>query len=384
MIQELKSLGYYIESYSREINNISSEFEFPIYSVILFDLKGDFEMNLYYEKNYDAIVEKFKDTGYKFIFLPSIDYPDYADKIIEYYLPHLTNKLDFSSNLLNHLIMKSEQDDRKYFSFHKNDNKDVLNFLNYNGKIQSGFIIYYGSSVFIIEYTNDDIKKGLESPLNHIIDLIKYDSSVISSSRRQINSKEFESSLEDNLDEETIAKINHIKEQVEELKTTGKILYILPMLKNILNQYSNEINLDYVSTIKINNDNAIILPYFNNMEVPLSYLTKVIYILFTRYPKGIDIRELYKYENEILDLYLAISNQENYDKMKQSVSDLISQNSKAIYTHISRIKSTFYKIMDKHYAKNYIITSSEHGSTHKFIPLLKPKQNINEDMESWY
>ena len=42
------------------------------------------------------------------------------------------------------------------------------------------------------------------------------------------------------------------------------------------------------------------------------------------------------------------------DKMKQSVSDVISLESKAIYTHISRIKSTFYKIMDE---RNRIVRS---------------------------
>lgn len=99
----------------------------------------------------------------------------------------------------------------------------------------------------------------------------------------------------------------------------------------------------------------------------MSHLTKVVYILFTR-NTSIYIDKLPSYKQELIKLYKEISNQDDYDKMMKSVEDLTNPYGSAIYTHISRIKSAFHKVMDSKLAKDYIVTSDSFGSKQKFIP----------------
>jgi hypothetical protein len=140
-----------------------------------------------------------------------------------------------------------------------------------------------------------------------------------------------------------------------------------------LNNEVNKINLDSTNTIAISNDYRIVLPHFDNLEIQLSHLTKAVYILFYNNPYGINIKELYNYKKELENLYSKISNQLDYDKMMQSIEDLVKPESKAIYTHISRIKSAFYKQMDFVYAKNFIVAGGTFGDDFKYISIIRPK-----------
>jgi hypothetical protein len=109
--------------------------------------------------------------------------------------------------------------------------------------------------------------------------------------------------------------------------------------------------------MEIDYKNKIQLPYFKK-EVELSHLTKAIYFLFLKHPEGINLKELVNYKKELLTIYTSVSNQLDYDKMAKSIDDVINLETKAIYTHLSRIKSAFYKIMDASFAKYYIVSGS--------------------------
>jgi hypothetical protein len=109
--------------------------------------------------------------------------------------------------------------------------------------------------------------------------------------------------------------------------------------------------------MEINSQNKILLPYFKK-EVELSHLTKSVYFLFLKHPEGINLKELSNYKKELLNIYTSVSNQLDYDKMAKSIDDVINIETKAIYTHLSRIKSAFYKIMDASFAKYYIVSGS--------------------------
>lgn len=69
------------------------------------------------------------------------------------------------------------------------------------------------------------------------------------------------------------------------------------------------------------------------------------YLLFLKHPQGIKLNELGNYKKELVSIYFSVSNQLDYDKMIKSVDDVINLETKAIYTHLSRIKSAYYKIM---------------------------------------
>lgn len=190
-------------------------------------------------------------------------------------------------------------------------------------------------------------------------------------SPREFSKLQFESILNDNLDADSLRKIEEIREDLNALYHKKQLLYVLPILKKMLDEYSDKIVFDKYKPIVITDDKRILISQFNDLEVEFNALTKAVYILFCQNPNGINIKELSKHKIEILVLYTEISRLLDFNLIMSNIEELISSESKAIYTHISRIKSTFYKIMDQKYANNYIITSDSFGSDYKYIPILK-------------
>lgn len=371
MIETLEALGYNIEKFERA-KSIFPKIESFENTVLFFDLKGDSQLNLLYEKDYEILVDEFKDTGYNFLFLPNLEFPNDVQETIEYFIPHLIEKTDFIVNIAVNSFQANAKDDFSYFSSFERNYKKLLNYFGYRGNINSGYLILSKYEVFVVKYTNEDILDGLEDPresiLSYLNDLKGFDDTISYSPRGRDLQQRREREMLENLDVEVVEKINHINEQIKDLKSSGEWILIIQSLKNTLDRLADEISLDTISIVRIDEEYKITLPHFNNIEVKLSHLTKVIYVFFYNHPEGIMISELNKYENELLELYLSISNQNDLDKMKQSITDLTKEGSNTILTHISRIKSAFYALMDDSIAKHYIIASASHGSDLKFIP----------------
>lgn len=87
-------------------------------------------------------------------------------------------------------------------------------------------------------------------------------------------------------------------------------------------------------------------------------------------------------------LYLAISHQNNYEKMEKSIDNLLDIKTNAIYTHFSRIKTTFNKMMYHKHAENYCICTNKDikDLNYRYIPAIvkNPFQAYNELHEEWY
>lgn len=379
-MERLSSLGYEVEKLIRS-KSVLPHIESSKKTVILFDLVGDLQLNSSYKEDYDSIVNEFNLIDCDFIFLPNVSFPNNVDELIHYFIPHLNHKMSYIEDLVLHSLIDNQKDSHKYFSLYSNDYKEFLNYLGYRGNAASGFIIILESDIYIVKYSNEDILNGLEDPKQMILNFLhSLDSEIFSSRHKRVITSEFDKAIDENLDEEAIAKIKLINKQIEELKSSGKWLFILPLLKKTLDNLSTEIDLDSISTISIDDEYNIYLPYFNNLEIKLSHLTKVIYIFFYNHPEGIRLSELWKFEEELLDLYLKISNQNDYDKMKKSIEDITAFASKSVFSHISRIKSRFYSLMDESYAKYYIIDGADFGSDLKYIPLIYDGSNDNEEI----
>lgn len=194
---------------------------------------------------------------------------------------------------------------------------------------------------------------------------------VVFNSPRQIEKADLEKVIEPYLDKETIKFISSFKSNLNVLKNNGKLDFALPILKEILDKYKSEILFVSDEPIKLSKEGEIILPDFQYTEIPLSHLTKAVYLLFVNNPKGIDIKNLSEYETELLKHYLEISHHINFDVTMESIKNLVDPNSKAIYSHISRIKTAFVETIGDVLAENFIINSDGFGSSIKYIPILK-------------
>jgi hypothetical protein len=108
-----------------------------------------------------------------------------------------------------------------------------------------------------------------------------------------------------------------------------------------------------LSRLIVDEDYKIFLTDYN-LEIKLSHLTKSIYFLFLLFPEGIKLENLIEYKEKLLDIYCSVSNKSDISSLKQNIDNLF-EDKNAIYVHLSRIKSEFYRKMHSSIANKYII-----------------------------
>lgn len=165
-----------------------------------------------------------------------------------------------------------------------------------------------------------------------------------------------------------------VNKQLQEIKKSGQLLLAMPVIRQLVEQNFADIRINHshLSKIEVNYlTYQIFLPQYKNLEVKLSYLTKAVYLLFYENADGINLLEIKNYRDQLFNIYSQICPFDDLDKIKKSIDDITNIDTKAIYTHISRIKSAFLNLMDYEYAKNYIVTGNHHGATFKFIQIMK-------------
>lgn len=370
---------------SFKLNSDLSKFDISQNMVIFFDLENNYNVNQYIKSQFEALHQKFYEVDKNFIYISNLDYPKTVEDLIKFYLPYLSKNDLQQFNFLNQSVLKTSNllteifDKKPNKSFFQSQYQSLLDYIEYNGNIKSGFIFFDDNTSSIIECNDFILEDNPEIFFNHFVDLFKV---------AKENDGDFDSMIEntdvfdpyENLDDDAKDKIREIQVQLMELKKSGQLLFALPILKNILKSEASKVNLSNVSTILIDDEYRIILPSFNNLEIQLSHLTKTVYILFCKNPHGINIKELYNYRRELENLYSNISNQLDYDKMMQSIEDLVNPESKSIYTHISRIKAAFYKQMDYVYAKNFIVAGNTFGNDFKYISIIKPTSIVKSEV----
>lgn len=363
-----------------------SKFEINQNTVIFFDLENNHQLNQYIVNQFSELRRKFKKVDKNLIYIETVDYPTDIRGLLKFYLPYLSasdlKKFYSEEHIVSKLMngMAKLFDENPSSSVYKSEYQSILDYIGYKGNIKSGFVFFdnlgyynydpnYNAS--ILECNDLLLKDSPDAFFENLIKFFKKEKDRIEEYDYMIgNAPEYEDYQ--HLDEDAKEKILEIQSQLQELRNSGQLLFALPILKDILNREANKINLKTSNNIVISSDYRIVLPNFDNLEIQLSHLTKSIYVLFYKYPHGINIKELYKYRKELEGLYSRISNQLDYDKMMQSIEDLVNPENKAIYTHISRIKSAFYKQMDFVYAKNFIVSGKTFGDDFKFISVIKP------------
>lgn len=366
-----------------------SDFDIRENTIIFFDLGNNPHINQYIRNQYSELNKKFAEVDRNLIYISNLDYPKDIRDLLKFYLPYLSasdlkkiySEEHIASKVVNEMMnaMLELFEEKSIDSAYKSEYQSILDYIGYKGTIKSGFVFFdnldyynydpnYNAS--ILECNDFIINDSPDIFFENLIQFFKKEKNRIEEYDCMIdNSPEYYAYQ--NLDDNTKEKVLEIQSQLRELRDSGQLLLALPILKDILNSEANKINLNSVSKLLIMSNYRIVLPYFDNLEIQLSHLTKAVYILFYNNPQGINIKELYKYKKELLDLYSNISYQIDYDKIQQSIEDLVNPESKAIYTHISRIKSAFYKQMYYVYAKNYIVAGKNFGDDFKYIPIIR-------------
>ena len=353
--------------------NLGNNFNIPENYVIYFEKEHNKELNLFIRNNYEAIKTKFSALGLNFIYPPFIKVSKIqVEEILSYYTPQFNYyqiptlaKDSFGQKLLDNALQNAFKDfdtilNNNITETFKVNSEELLNLFEYDCHIKSGlFFFKFNSGIIGVSdyfYSNSDNNYELffEEAIQY---LSRNEWEDYALGDAMIGSFLPTVDYSEQLDEEAKEIVQDLEIKLKELKDSGQLLFLIPVLKDLLNKQSHTIDFNSISKMEIDYQNKIQLPYFKR-EVELSHLTKSIYFLFLKHPEGINLKELGNYKKELLTIYNSVSNQLDYDKMAKSIDDVINLETKAIYTHLSRIKSAFYKIMDASFAKYYIVSGS--------------------------
>lgn len=340
--------------------------------IIYFEKEQNKELSLYIKKNYEELKSKFASIKVNFIYLPLlVKSIDNIENVLEYYLPQLTyyqipNKVStiytekMMSQFFNHNIENlQELFDKDKFLPNSINSEELLKLVGYKGNIKSGLLFFnlYSGAIGVSDFFNSSSNQNYELFFDDVLFYLNSEQEDFSTGEAMIANTPPVVDLTEKLDEEAVKIINDLKEKLAALTDSGQLLFIVPILKDLLDKQTEKIDFKSISKIKIDKQNKILLPYFKK-EVELSHLTKSVYFLFLKHPEGINLKELENFKKELLTIYISVSNQLDHDKMIKSVEDVVNLETKAIYTHLSRIKSAFYKIMDASHANHYIISGN--------------------------
>ena len=331
--------------------------------------------------NYSKVIEEFTYTHQNFIFLPRTILSSSFEMILNYYLPELRN-YDFQ-NIINKkewIIAQALENEFEKENSYNFIYQNILNSVGYTGDIKCGFLISYAGFNYVIGFDEYTYFFNSGNLLEALILFFKSKVYIDSDARDAFNIR---NTIYEGLDNETKENLFQIEKQLNEIKKSGQLLLALPVIKQLIEQNFADIREthSHLSKIEVNLlTQQIFLPQYKNIEIKLSYLTKAVYLLFYDNPQGINLLEIKNYRDQLLSIYSSICPFDDLDKIKQSIDDITNIETKAIYTHFSRIKSTFLNLMDYEYAKHYIVTGNCHGDTYKFIPIMKTtNQNILSD-----
>lgn len=320
------------------LNSKFSKNYFSLENYIFYTEKeGNDLVNNYIKTHLNRIVTQFRDRGKVFVYVSDLNYHKDIHRLISYCFPNISKlQLSIDEALQSSEIIKYDL------------NTYLLSYLGHEGEFKNGFISVEESEVILTE-TSDLMESNIANKIESYIvsfQFLEYDYLPAN----------FDAYYDENikLNEETKEEVNSILEILDKFKDNGQFLYALPIIEKFIAK-SEVKPTTYLSKLYIDESYNIFLSDFNNLQIKLSHLTLSIYHLFLNNPSGILLSDLQNYEYSLMNYYKSISNREDYDKMNQSIQDIINLETGALYVHLSRIKSVFLKHLHPIIAEQYYV-----------------------------
>lgn len=168
-----------------------------------------------------------------------------------------------------------------------------------------------------------------------------------------------------NLDIEALSR--EIRERVYKLRQLGATEF---MLRELLQLPESK-----PSRLRISQDYKIFLTDYDNREIKMSVLPKVLFFFYLNHPEGVLFKQLSSYRNELMEYYKNLSNRIDLEKMNTSIGDLVDSTKNSVNEKCSLIRSAFVKEFDKKVVERYVITS---GKNHEKIITMDRSLLIDE------
>ena len=111
----------------------------------------------------------------------------------------------------------------------------------------------------------------------------------------------------------------------------------------------------------INTQGKLVLPDEGGVQIKLTPMERTLYILFLRYPNGINADELWRYWDELCKIYGSQMIYDDKDLIEDAVEGICDEEKVTWYTNVSRIKRKVSDKLGKRAAEQYIIKRGEDG-----------------------
>ena len=111
----------------------------------------------------------------------------------------------------------------------------------------------------------------------------------------------------------------------------------------------------------INTQGMLVLPDEGGVQIRLTPMERTLYILFLRYPQGINADELWRYWDELCKIYGSQMIYDDKDLIEDAVEGICDEEKVTWYTNVSRIKRKITDKLGKRAAEQYIIKRGEDG-----------------------
>lgn len=122
-----------------------------------------------------------------------------------------------------------------------------------------------------------------------------------------------------------------------------------------------------LSPLHITPAGKLFLPDFDNVEVRMDNVSKALYFLYLRHPKGVPFKDMESYREELLKIYGSICGRDNPEEIEKSIDHLVNPLGNALNVAASRIKIAFRNVISDRVARFYYINGTAREA--KKIPL---------------
>ncbi len=319
----------------------------PVEEQIIY-VEGEYneDTNRYIQQNYDSISALFRENEYEFVYIPRLKEDIKNTEILKYNAPYadkVGNVMDIDSTfMLNYMA-------------HPENRKNI-----------PPSLIFYNERKFIEDYSEAKIQyQGISLPLGTELERTNCLSDLVD----DINNEYLSGILFRRGSDEGILKADNSRltpninyDEDEEVK------YLLEEMKSIANRLRLKGVSEYVleetlhsdeklSRLHITSDYRILLPDYDNMEIKMAPLPKIVFLLYLNHPEGITFKKLSDYKDELMFYYKEIK-EGTFSKTeaRYRIENLTTPYNNSINEKVTNIKWAFVSHFNEKIAENYFIT----------------------------
>ena len=159
--------------------------------------------------------------------------------------------------------------------------------------------------------------------------------------------------------------IDRAIDAVERLQLTGLPMDLIKKLISVETRFSR---------IVITDKFRIFLADYNNKEVIMGPLPKVIFLFFLKHDREFMFSDLIDYKQELLEIYEKVSNRGDKEKMLQSIETLVDPTNNSICEKCTAVRKAFLEQITYSVARHYFIDGRQG---------MPKKIHLNRELVMW-